>query len=105
MTTTAEQDNRRQLTREELAATLEKVEKINARAARRNWTGRLTVEYDKVEITEENDAGIETTRVVWATEITGEAPRYEGWTFLAVLDWHTAGGELITRVAPGVELT
>jgi len=105
MTTTAEQDNRRQLTREELAATLEKVEKINARAARRNWTGRLTVEYDKVEITEENDAGIETTRVVWATEITGEAPRYEGWTFLAVLDWHTAGGELITRVAPGVELS
>lgn len=96
-------DYRRELTLDELAATLEKVEKINARAAKRGWTGRLTVEHETAEVTEENEAGIEVTRKVFLVQITGTPPKYEGWTFLAVLDWHSAGGELITRMAPGVD--
>lgn len=99
-----EQDYRRELTAEELALTIAKVEKINARAAKRGWTGRLTVDSEAVELTEENEAGIEVTRSVYLVKITGDAPKYAGWTFLAVLDWHSAGGELVTRVAPGVEV-
>jgi hypothetical protein len=34
--------------------------------------------------------------------ITGEAPCYEGWTFIAALDWDPNAG-LIVRTAPGVE--
>lgn len=96
------EDNRRELTAEELALTQAKVAKINDRAASRGWTGRLAVETEATEVTEENEAGIEITKVIYRTRITGEAPRYDGWTFLAVLDWHSAGGELITRCAPGV---
>lgn len=109
MTTTAEfdpreyEDHRRELTAEELSLTQAKVQKINDRAAKRGWTGRLTVEAEQVERTEENEAGIEVTKLVYLTEITGDAPKYDGWTFLAVLDWYSAGGELITRCAPGVE--
>lgn len=97
------EEYRRELTREELELTQAKVDKINARAAKRGWTGRLAVDAKRVEVTEENAAGVEVTRLVYLTRITGDAPKYDGWTFLAVLDWHSAGGELITRVAPGVE--
>lgn len=109
MTTTENQtpeveDYRRELTAEELSLTQAKVQKINDRAAKRGWTGRLTVEAERVEVTEENEAGIEITKLVYLVKITGEAPKYDGWTFLAVLDWYSAGGELLTRVAPGVQL-
>lgn len=95
---------RRELTAEELELTEAKVSKVNARAAKRGWNGRLTIDARREVIKEENSAGIEVSRVVYMTVITGDAPCYEGWTFLAVLDWHSAGGELITRVSPGVEL-
>jgi hypothetical protein len=97
------QDCRRRLTRDELVATQEKVAKINARAEKKGWTGRLVVEFDEETITEKNDAGLEVTKIRFATEITGTAPKYNGWEFLAVLDWHSAD-TLITRVSPGVEL-
>lgn len=100
-----EQDHRWELTLNELAATQEKIAKINARAEKRGWTGRLVVDAVRTEVTETNDAGIEATKVFYMTKITGTAPRYNGWEFLAVLDWHSAGGELLTRVSPGVELT
>lgn len=98
-------DHRWQLTLNELAATQLKIGKINDRAAKRGWTGRLVVDAQYTEVTDENEAGIEVTKVFYMTKITGEAPKYNGWEFLAVLDWHSAGGELITRVSPGVELT
>lgn len=107
MTTTdtqPEQDNRYLLTAQELALTEAKVTKLNDRAARRGWTGHLVLEAERVETTEVNDGGIEVTKVEFAARITGQAPKYNGWEFLAVLDWYSAGGELITRVAPGVEL-
>lgn len=99
------EDHRWELTASELAATQDKIAKINDRAEKRGWTGRLVVDAVRTEVTEENDAGIEVTKVFFMTKVTGTAPRYNGWEFLAVLDWHSAGGELLTRVSPGVELT
>jgi hypothetical protein len=90
------------LTDDELAATREKIARLNDRAARKGLAGRLAVETKRVEITEELAGGLEVTRIGWETLVTGEAPCYSGWRFIAVLDWDPAAG-LITRCAPGFE--
>lgn len=89
-----------QLTAAELDATKAKVAKLNERAEAKGLTGRLEVVADKVEDTETLPNGLEVTRVYWDTVITGEAPSYGGWKFIAVLDWDDAAG-LITRTVPG----
>ena len=86
----------------EVEATVAKIEKINARAARKGFTGRLSVDTERVEVTTTNDLGFEVTEVLYDVTITGEPPRYNGWTLLAVLDWDSEAG-LIVRTAPGVE--
>jgi hypothetical protein len=57
------------------------------------------------EITETDEAGLPRTRVVFDTEITGAAPCYNGWTFLAAVDTieTEAGADFILRTAPGIE--
>lgn len=92
------------LTIEELTATQVKIRKLNDRAAKRGWTGRITVEYEPVTETTTNTNGFQVTQTWMETTITGEPPCYEGWTFLAILDWHSAS-DLIIRSAPGVEVT
>lgn len=89
------------LTPDEYAATVEKFAKINERAARRGFTGRLDVTGERIERTTKNDLGFEVTEIVIRTTITGEAPRYADTEFLATLTWDTEAG-LITRPAPGV---
>lgn len=93
------------LTLEEFAATRERAEKINARAAKRGFTGRIEVTGTRREISEHDEAGLTRTRVVMETEITGEAPQYGGWRFLAAVDSvETAdGAEFILRTAPGID--
>ena len=91
----------------EYHATVEKVAKINARAAKRGFTGRLEVVGTRREETSTNQyTGIETTRVVVDTRIAGEAPQYNGWKFLARVDtiWVKDGKSTFTiATAPGVE--
>src|SRR5258708_15012679 len=90
-----------QLNDSEYAATVAKIDKLNARAARRGWTGRITIEREQVEVRETTEAGFETVRVVNEVKISGEPPKYEGWTFLAKLDFDPEAG-LIVSTAPGV---
>jgi hypothetical protein len=88
------------LTPAEYEATVEKIARVNARAAKRGWTGHVTVTGTPVTETITNAAGFQMTRSWVETEITGEPPRYGGWVFLAELDWESAD-ELIVRAAPG----
>lgn len=86
----------------EMAATVDKIEKINERAARREFTGRLAVECTEV-IEKRRDAlGFEIEETLYDVVVTGEPPSYNGWTLAAVLDWDAEAG-LIVRTAPGVD--
>jgi hypothetical protein len=95
------------------AATVEKIEKINTRAAKRSLGGRLVVEagerYQKRVCNHESDLPCDAapfsyqhhfeTRV--DVEITGEAPKFAGWTFHARVD--RVGESFTLATAPGVD--
>jgi hypothetical protein len=85
----------------QLANTLEKIEKINARASKKGLTGRLDLKVTEVEVKSKDDMGFEVVEILYDVEFTGEAPKHNGWTFLATLDWDENAG-LIVRTAPGV---
>lgn len=111
MATTAQEQNNSpetftwKLTPEEFAATTERVSAINTRAAARGFTGRLEVTGTTREISEVDEAGLTRTRVIIETEISGTAPHYNGWTFLAAVDTIETkdGADFVLRTAPGVE--
>lgn len=86
----------------EYQATVEKIAKINARAEKRGFTGRLEVIGTRREATtKDHYTGLEKTYVVVDTRITGEAPQYNGWTFLARVDTlETAEGRHTFTLAP-----
>lgn len=86
----------------EMVATVEKIEKINARAERRGFTGRLTVETQEIVEKRRDDLGFEVEEIVYDVQVTGEPPRYGGWELAAVLDWDAEAG-LVVRTAPGVD--
>jgi hypothetical protein len=85
----------------QLTNTLEKIEKINARASKKGLTGRLDLKVTEVEVKSKDDMGFEVVEIMYDVEFTGEAPKHNGWTFLATLDWDENAG-LIVRTAPGV---
>jgi hypothetical protein len=89
------------LTPAEFALTSEKIAKLNARAAKRGWTGRITVTGEEFTEVTDNGVGLKRARQMVATVISGEAPRYDGWTFLARADW--ADGGMVLFTAPGIE--
>lgn len=90
-----------QLTAYELEMTREKIEKINARCAKRGIPGGLNVESREEIKKEKNDFGIEIETIVYMVKITGIAPKLPDWDFVATLDYdHNAG--LIVRTYPGV---
>lgn len=93
------------LTAEEFLATQNRAEAINARATKRGFTGRIEVTGTEREITKTDDSGLKRTSTVFDVTITGEAPSYGGWTFLAAVDSiETATGtDFILRTAPGVD--
>lgn len=82
------------------AATREKVEKINERARKRGFTGRIDLIAEPFEQAEENEAGFNVTRSMFRVALSGQPPRYEGWSFLATLNWDQHAG-LVVRAAPG----
>lgn len=87
----------------ELAATREKIAKVNARAEKRGFTGRLQVVVTETRKVEETDqfTGFTRTYTVHDTYIDGEAPSYGGWKFLARVD--QVGESFTLATAPGVE--
>jgi hypothetical protein len=85
---------------ESYQATLAKVEKINARAEKRGFTGLIELVAKPVTIEVIDEFGFERTEFWIEAELTGEPPCYNGWTFLATLDWDQHAG-LIVRSAPG----
>jgi hypothetical protein len=85
----------------QLATTLAKIEKINERAAKKGLSGRLDLDVTEVEVTTKDDMGFEVTEILYDVFFTGEAPKHNGWVFLATLDWDPNAG-LIVRTAPGV---
>lgn len=90
-----------QLNSYELEMTREKIEKINARCAKRGIPGGLNVEYREVIEKETNSLGVEIEKIYYATRITGIAPVLPDWEFMATLDYdHNAG--LIVRAYPGM---
>jgi hypothetical protein len=90
------------LTPGEYAATVAKIAKINDRAAKRGFTGRLVVEGQReVKVSADRLTGFEVREVVYNTRVTGEAPSYGGYTFLARID--RVGESFVISTAPGVE--
>jgi hypothetical protein len=90
------------LTHGEYIATIEKIAKINDRAVKRGFTGRLVVEGTREERTEVDTlTGLDITHVFYNTRVTGTAPSYGGFTFLARID--RVGDSFTIANAPGVE--
>lgn len=85
----------------QLAETTAKIEKINARAAKKGLAGSLTMTADEViEVEVDEVTKIRTERVMYDVKIQGNAPAYNGWEFVAKLDWDANAG-LIVRSIPG----
>lgn len=87
----------------ETALTIERIEKINARAAKRGFTGRFTVDASApYTINARNEGGFEVTLVVQDVTITGEAPCYGGYEFLASVEFLTDSAAIV-KGAPGAD--
>ena len=86
----------------ELAATVTKIQKINDRAAMKGLTGFVTVSFEKVIVPETIDGGFQVEKVYYDTTISGDAPSYNGWKFLARVDVLESGTIFLAN-APGVD--
>lgn len=85
----------------QLAMTQAKVDKINARAAKKGLAGTLTLTAAEIiEVEVDEVTKIRTERVMYDVEIIGNAPAFNGWEFVAKLDWDANAG-LIVRSIPG----
>jgi Family of unknown function (DUF6011) len=86
----------------ELQITQEKIQKINERCANRGIPGGLTVEFEKVVESEENELGLMIEKIYFETKITGISPKLPGWSFMATLDYDENAG-LVVRNYPYVK--
>lgn len=94
------------LTHEEAEATRAKLDKINARAQQRGFTGRITMTTSPVQWTETTSAGTKVTRHGLEATITGDAPCYGNYRFLGVVTAVKVAGEtdsVLFSGAPGVD--
>lgn len=90
------------LTPGEYTATVAKIAKINERATKRGFTGRLAVEGTReVKVSIDSLTGFEIREVIYNTRVTGTAPSYGGYTFLARID--RVGESFVISTAPGVD--
>jgi hypothetical protein len=90
------------LTPAEFEKTRDKIDKINARAARKGWTGQIHLTGERVTKTETGPAGLPVTQQFIEATITGDPPKYEGWTFLARAEFDKDSG-LVVYGAPGAK--
>lgn len=87
----------------ELAATQAKLEKLNNRSAKKGLNGgSLSLEVIRTVESVEEVAGFEVTTIWHEVAIHGTAPKFNGWNFIATLDFDPAVG-LVTRTVPGYE--
>jgi hypothetical protein len=84
----------------EYEATAAKIDKVNARAAKRGWTGTVKLTGTFETITETGPSGLKVSRQMVDATITGEPPKYDGWTFLARAEFDSDSG-LVVYGAPG----
>lgn len=85
----------------DLAATRAKFDKVVSRAHKRGLNGTLELTVSDPIVTTHQDAvGMRVETVAYDVTVTGEAPRYGGWTFVARLD-RTPSGVMLPMVAPG----
>lgn len=85
----------------QLEMTRAKIEKINARAAKKGLAGTLTLTAAEViEVEVDEITKIRTERLMYDVEVIGNAPAFNGWEFVAKLDWDANAG-LIVRSIPG----
>lgn len=91
------------ITREQYEATLAEVAKVNARAAKKGLSGEITFTGTPTMVTVKDElTGIERTYEMMHVVLSGNPLKYQGWTFVATLDWDENAG-LVVRTAPGVE--
>lgn len=86
----------------QVEATREKFDKLNARAAKKGLSG--TWELTKVErVVETEDhpvTGLPVEKVWYEVQVGGTPIAFDGWQFIATLDWDEYAG-LIVRAVPG----
>jgi hypothetical protein len=94
---------RAQIDSYQLEMTREKIDKINQRAVKKGLAGMITMTVEPVQVSEVNEfTKITETWTEYKVEVTGHAPAYNGWEFIAKLDWDENAG-LIVRNIPGVD--
>lgn len=91
------------LTAGEVAATRAKVAKLQQRAVRKGFTGRLDLVAVPATRTYTSAGGLPVTEHGFAVTISGEPPRYQGWRFVAAVD--AVEGGIVLRYPPGAEAT
>lgn len=91
------------LSYEEMQATEAKVAKIMKRAQGKGFTGKLEVTSEATTRTHTAPSGHKVTEHGYDVTITGAPPKYNGWTFLARIEW--ADGKPVTFNAPGTDGT
>jgi len=87
------------LTPTEYQLTKEKLDKINARAVKRGFTGRFELHAERVVTTRSILDDFEVEQVFYKCSISGDAPKYNGWTFCARVD-ALEGGTFTLATAP-----
>jgi hypothetical protein len=90
------------LSAEELAATRAKLATITGRAARKGFTGSIDLVAVPATRTQPVSGGFPVTVHGFDVTISGEAPRYAGWRFVASVDAADGGGTIL-RFPPGRE--
>lgn len=86
----------------QVEATREKFEKMNARAAKKGLSGswELTKVERVVEVEDHPVTGLPVEKVWYECQVGGAPIAFEGWQFIATLDWDEYAG-LIVRAVPG----
>ncbi|WP_028707516.1 hypothetical protein [Propionicicella superfundia] len=87
------------LNSEELAATRAKVAKLQQRAVRKGFTGRIELAAVPASRSHQSAGGLPVTEHGFDVTITGEPPRYQGWRFVAAVD--AVDGGTVLRYPPG----
>jgi hypothetical protein len=90
------------LSAEELAATRAKLATITGRAARKGFTGSIDLVAVPATRTQPVPGGFPVTVHGFDVTISGQAPRYAGWRFVASVDAVDGGGTIL-RYPPGRE--
>ena len=88
---------------EELAATRAKVAKLQQRAVRKGFNGRIELAAVPATRTYTSAGGLPVTEHGFDVTITGEPPRYQGWRFVAAVD--AVDGGTVLRYPPGSTAT